>query len=265
MAVGHWHPETSKRIFRELRLVDDSLPEGFTLEPWKPCDLSSWRGTFPGPIGTPYEGGAFEVNIQLPEVYWVVPPRVTFLTKVWHPNVSSTNGSTCLFTTEWSGALTLPKMLLCAFALLGDVAPPDESPHDTVVAAQYVEKREMFERTARDWTRRYAKKTGKHHRPEIYFAPTGWGEGEFGESTFHDDVVKGVVLRVLNTAAVTTRERLHTVLGLIDAHTESLPENAYICIAKELKLAYDSTSLGLEYEDDEEYVDAWIRAAAELL
>ena len=38
-----------------------------------------------------------------------------------------------------------------------------------------------------------------------------------------------------------------------------------ICIAKELKLAYDSTSLGLEYEDDEEYVDAWIRAAAELL
>ena len=157
MTVGHWDPETSKRIFRELRLVDDSLPEGFTLEPWKPCDLSSWRGTFPGPIGTPYEGGAFEVNIQLPEAYWVVPPRVTFLTKVWHPNVSSTNGSTCLFTTEWSGALTLPKMLLCAFALLGDVAP-DESPHDTVVAAQYVNQREMFERTARDWTRRYAKK-----------------------------------------------------------------------------------------------------------
>jgi len=155
-------------------------------------------------------------------------------------------------------------MLLCAFALLGDVAP-DESPHDTVVAAQYVNQREMFERTARDWTRRYAKKTGKRHRPQIYFAPTGWGEGEFGESTFQDDVVKGVVLKALNTAAVNTRERLQTVLGLIDAHTESLPENAYICIAKELKLAYDSTSLGLEYEDDEEYVDAWIRAAAELL
>ena len=78
MTVGHWDPETSKRIFRELRLVDDSLPEGFTLEPWKPCDLSSWRGTFPGPIGTPCEGGAFEVNVQLPEMYRVVPPRVTF-------------------------------------------------------------------------------------------------------------------------------------------------------------------------------------------
>ena len=97
------------------------------------------------------------MNIQLPEAYWVVPPRVTFLTKVWHPNVSSTNGSTCLFTTEWSGALTLPKMLLSRVRALGR-RRPDESPHDTVVAAQYVNQREMFERTARDWTRRYAKK-----------------------------------------------------------------------------------------------------------
>ncbi len=151
--------------------------------------------------------------------------------------------------------MTLPKMILCAYALLGGVAPY-ESPHDTVVAAQYVHQREMFERTARDWTRRYANETGRRHRPEIYFAPSGWGEGEFGESTFYDAVLNGVVLKAMHAAVVNTREHLHTILGLIDAHTESLPENAYICIAKELKLAYDSTWLDLDYEDYEDDVDA---------
>lgn len=246
MSVGHWHPETAGRIFRELRRLDDGLPDGFALKPTKPCDLSSWRGTFPGPVGTPYDGGTFEVDIQLPADYCVAPPRLTFLTKVWHPNVSSTNGSTCLFTTDWSGALTLPKMLLCAYVLLCD-GVPDESPHDTVVASQYVYRRELFERTAKDWTRRYAKRSqsGDHHKPERYFAPCGWGEGEFGESTSDVELVKYLVFKALNQLADDTRRHIRAALTHVDAHTESLPENAYLRIANELKRAYDSTQLDL--------------------
>lgn len=240
MSVGHWDPRTSSKIFRELRGLDESLPDGFTLEPSRPCDLSSWRGTFPGPVGTPYEGGTFEVNIQLPAGFCIAPPRLTFLTKVWHPNVSSTNGSTCLFTTDWSPVVTLPKTLLYAHLLLCEVVP-DESPHDTVVAAQYVDHREMFERTAKDWTRRYAKRTHNHHKPERYFAPRGWGEGEFGESKSDVDVVKYLVFKALDEIAGDTRKHLREVLTLVDAHKELLPEDAYLRIAKELQHAFKST------------------------
>ena len=255
MSVGHWDPATAKRVFHELRRLDESLPDGFTLEPTKPCDLSSWRGTFPGPVGTPYEEGIFEVDIQIPAEYWMEPPRLTFLTKVWHPNVSSTNGSTCLFTTDWSGAMTLPKMLFCAHALLCDVAP-DESPHDTVVAAQYVDRRALFERTAKDWTRRSAKKTplgafvGDHHEPERYFAPDGWGEGVFGESTSEVELVKYLVFKAVDQLADDTRGHLRAVLRYVDAHTELLPENSYLCIVNELKRAYDSVWPRLTGEEE---------------
>jgi ubiquitin-conjugating enzyme (huntingtin interacting protein 2) len=261
MSVGHWDASTAKRVFRELRRLDDNLPEGFTLEPTKPCDLSSWRGTFPGPVGTPYEAGTFEVEIQLPAGYWQNPPRLTFLTKVWHPNVSSTNGSTCLFTTDWSGAVTLPKMLLCAHALLHDAAPDVEdgsAPHDTVVAAQYANRRDMFERTARDWTRRYAKKTplgafvGDHNESERYFAPDGWGEGELGESANDLQLVKYLVLKAVDKLADDTRGHLRAVLRHVDAHTDLLPENAYLCIANELKRAYDSLWPRLSERDDDD-------------
>lgn len=222
MSVGHWDIGTSERMLNELRHLDKNLPDGFTLKPSKPCDLSSWRGTFPGPVGTPYDGGTFEVNIQIPGCFPWVAPRLTFLTKVWHPNVSSTNGSTCLFTTDWSPALTLPHMLLYAQLLLCEA--PDELPHDKVVAAQYVDCREMFECTARDWTCRYTK-SACQHKPERYFAPRGWGEGELGES--------------INV--VDTRRHLREAISLVDAHMESLPEDAYVRIAEELQHAFNST------------------------
>ena len=245
MAVGHWDARAARRIFKELRTIDACLPEGYTLEPMKPCDLSSWRGTFPGPEGTPYEGGTFEVNIQLPGGYgFAPPPRLTFLTKVWHPNVSSTNGSTCLFTRDWRPVLTLPKMLLCAQALLSYTDPGDS--HDTVVAAQYMDRRDLFERTARDWTNRFANKiargafVGDHHEPARYFAPDGWGEGHDGESTNEAAAIHEIISKVVSRKSADARRHLREVLMHIDDHTQSLPECAYLNITRGLKLAYDA-------------------------
>ena len=35
-----------------------------------------WKGTLKGPTGTPYEGGVFKIDIQLPADYPFVPPKV---------------------------------------------------------------------------------------------------------------------------------------------------------------------------------------------
>ena len=58
-----------------------------------------WRhliGTITGPEGTPYEGGVFDVDIIIPTEYPFEPPKMKFITKIWHPNVSSQTGAICL-------------------------------------------------------------------------------------------------------------------------------------------------------------------------
>ena len=39
-------------------------------------NLMHWKGTLKGPTGTPYEGGVFKIDIQLPSDYPFVPPKV---------------------------------------------------------------------------------------------------------------------------------------------------------------------------------------------
>ena len=58
-----------------------------------------WRhliGSITGPEGTPYEGGVFDVDIWIPSGYPFEPPKMKFITKIWHPNVSSQTGAICL-------------------------------------------------------------------------------------------------------------------------------------------------------------------------
>lgn len=52
-------------------------------------DLDHLQGTFQGPPDTPYEGGTFMIDIQIPTDYPFRPPKMKFKTKIWHPNVSS--------------------------------------------------------------------------------------------------------------------------------------------------------------------------------
>merc|ERR1712130_516281 len=77
-----------------------------------------WIATIEGPIGTPYEGGVFTVDIQIPRNYPYGPPRFTFVTKVFHPSVT-TSGAIDLdmLHENWSPAITLTHVV-CQIKLL---------------------------------------------------------------------------------------------------------------------------------------------------
>lgn len=115
-----------------------------------------WKGTIMGPADTPYAGGQFMIDIQLPNDYPFVPPKMKFDTKIWHPNISSESGAICLdiLKNEWSPALTIRTALISLQALMS--APEPDDPQDAVVAKMYKEKHEEFKATAKFWTETYA-------------------------------------------------------------------------------------------------------------
>ena len=45
--------------------------------------------SIPGPIYSPYEGGTFRYEFYLTDNYPLEPPKVSFITKIYHPNIDS--------------------------------------------------------------------------------------------------------------------------------------------------------------------------------
>ena len=120
-------------------------------------DLFHWKGTINGPDDCVYQGGKFTIDIKIPNNYPYHPPTMKFDTKIWHPNVSSQTGAICLdiLKSEWSPALSIRTAQLSIQALMCVAEASD--PQDAVVAKQYIENRPLFEKTAREWTQKYAK------------------------------------------------------------------------------------------------------------
>jgi len=114
------------------------------------------KGSFPGPQETPYEGGHFEVDIVIPETYPFQPVKMKFITKVYHPNISSASGAICLdiLKDAWSPVLTLKSTLISLQSLLCSPEPND--PQDAEVAKHYMTSKSSFEDTATYWTQIYA-------------------------------------------------------------------------------------------------------------
>mmetsp|Transcript_8175 Transcript_8175/g.14830 ORF Transcript_8175/g.14830 Transcript_8175/m.14830 type:complete len:192 (+) Transcript_8175:117-692(+) len=119
-------------------------------------DIHDLRGEILGSEDTPFQGGIFNIEIKVPVQYPFEPPKMRFITKIWHPNISSQTGAICLdiLKDQWSPALTIKTALLSLQALLCAAEPTD--PQDAVVAEMYIKNREEYDRKAKEWTETYA-------------------------------------------------------------------------------------------------------------
>nr|XP_051186732.1 ubiquitin-conjugating enzyme E2 36-like isoform X2 [Lolium perenne] len=96
-------------------------------------------------------GGVFKLELFLPEEYPMAPPKVRFLTKIYHPNIDKL-GRICLdiLKDKWSPALQIRTVLLSIQALLS--APnPDDPLADNVAKHWKANETEAVE-TAKEWT-----------------------------------------------------------------------------------------------------------------
>ena len=145
---------TTLRIKRELELLKNNPPSNCSAGPIDE-DVFHWEATIMGPVETPYEGGIFKLEINFPSEYPFKPPKVKFLTAIYHPNINS-SGGICLdiLKDQWSPALTISKVLLSICSLLNDPNPSD--PLVPEIADQYMNDREAYNNHARQWVVIYA-------------------------------------------------------------------------------------------------------------
>lgn len=107
-------------------------------------------------LDTPYENGRFKMEINFPDGYPFKHPNVRFLTKIFHPNISST-GIVCsqLLTPEnWTPSITVKFIILDIYELL--IEPNCTNPINPDIAQLYIKNIEEFENEAKSWTKAYA-------------------------------------------------------------------------------------------------------------
>ena len=145
----------TRRILREQQDLSKDAPDSCSAGP-RGENLYVWDAMILGPSDSPFAGGIFNLEIHFPTDYPFKPPKILFLTKIYHPNIAS-NGNICLdiLKDQWSPALTVGKALLSICSLLTDPNPKD--PLVPTIADQYMNNRSQYDSTAREWTLKYAR------------------------------------------------------------------------------------------------------------
>jgi len=118
--------------------------------------LYKWKTWVKGPDDSPYANGKFEIELDVPQEYPFKPPKLKFLTKIYHPNVKS-DGSVCteVLSDGWSPQLKIQDVLLTIRTLLKE--PNPDNPLEADIANQFKTDRNAFNKTAKEWTKKHAK------------------------------------------------------------------------------------------------------------
>ena len=145
---------TTNRLKKELQDINNNPPANCSAGVIDD-DIYNWQATIMGPEGSPYHGGVFYLKIEFPHDYPFKPPKVQFITKIYHCNINS-SGNICLdiLKEQWSPALTISKILLSICSLLDDQNPNDPLMVD--IANLYLSDKDKFLHNARQYTLKYA-------------------------------------------------------------------------------------------------------------
>mmetsp|Transcript_120272 Transcript_120272/g.169236 ORF Transcript_120272/g.169236 Transcript_120272/m.169236 type:complete len:150 (+) Transcript_120272:58-507(+) len=146
----------SRRILKETeRLRSEPVP-GLTAAV-DPSNARYFHITIDGPETSAYEGGHFKLELYLPDEYPMCPPKVRFLTRIYHPNIDWI-GRICLdiLKSKWSPALQIRTVLLSIQALLS--APNPDDPLNNEAAEFWKRDEPNAIAEAKKWTAAHASK-----------------------------------------------------------------------------------------------------------
>ncbi|KAE8355536.1 ubiquitin-conjugating enzyme/RWD-like protein [Aspergillus coremiiformis] len=144
-------PSSFKRLAADHAALHDDLPPNylFPADDSSSDDLSQLTAMLAGPQGTPYSHGLWRVHLKMPDDYPKSPPKATFKTRIWHPNVEELTGAVCVDTLkrDWKATLTLKDVLVTISCLL--IYPNPDSALNSTAGALLQENYEAFARQAK--------------------------------------------------------------------------------------------------------------------
>lgn len=148
-AIEQQLARTKDVIAKELNIIQSDVLPGVTLIPMDFRQFFQCRGTIMGPQNSPYEGRRFLIDVQYPLDYPKKPPRVTFLSYIYHLNIERHKDVGAIFlNTQWNTNMTMVDIFRDLLALLAN-PNPDRS-ISTEMQKVYQTNREHYNKMARE-------------------------------------------------------------------------------------------------------------------
>ncbi|KAL0208144.1 hypothetical protein P9112_010731 [Eukaryota sp. TZLM1-RC] len=137
-----------RRLMYDLRRLQKDCPSGISAAP-SSDNVLEWTAVIFGPPQTPWEDGCFKLSLSFTESYPNEPPKVRFISTMFHPNIYSDN-TICLdiLQSQWSPIYDVVSVLTSIQSLLND--PNPASPANSLAARLFTTNKAEYTRRVRE-------------------------------------------------------------------------------------------------------------------
>ncbi|KAF7345109.1 Ubiquitin-conjugating enzyme E2 G1 [Mycena venus] len=155
---------------RQLTELTKHPVEGFSAGLVDDDNLYEWEILVIGPPDTLYEGGFFKARLTFPPEFPLLPPKMRFITPMWHPNIYP-DGVVCVSILHapgedqygyedagerWMPVHTVESILVSVISLLSSDTPNTDSPANVEAAIEVRKDIETYRKKVRRLARRSA-------------------------------------------------------------------------------------------------------------
>ncbi|XP_037609157.1 ubiquitin-conjugating enzyme E2 L3a [Sebastes umbrosus] len=147
----------NRRLNKELDDIRKSKAKYFCNIQVDESNLLNWQGLLV-PDCAPYDKGAFRIELIFPAEYPFKPPKITFKTKIYHPNIDE-KGQVCLpiiSVENWKPATRTENVITSLISMVN--SPQPEHPLRADLAEEYSKDRVKFMKNAEEYTRKHSEK-----------------------------------------------------------------------------------------------------------
>ncbi|GAA5943056.1 uncharacterized protein JCM15063_006287 [Sporobolomyces koalae] len=160
----------SLQLTRQLQQLRKHPVEGFSAGLVDDDNVFEWEITIFGPTDTLYEGGFYRALLTFPQDFPLRPPKMKFLTEMWHPNIYK-NGEVCISilhepgqdqygyedaNERWLPVHGVESILISVISLLSQEVPDCNSPANVDAAKEVREDLTGYKKKVRRLARKSA-------------------------------------------------------------------------------------------------------------